>query len=202
MSTGTAAPPPDLRVRIDPDARVLEGGCVLVGGSPARLIRLRPAAAAAVTRWRAGATVGDERAMRALARRLLDAGLLIPDPAPAATAELAVVVPVHGRVPQLARCLEAIRRAAPAIIVADDGSPHAGAIEKVATAHGAALVRHPLSRCPAAARNTGFAATASPLVAFVDSNVVVQADSLARLAGHFAEPSTGACAPRVLAAGV
>jgi mycofactocin system glycosyltransferase len=201
-----AAPPPaDLRVRLDPHAIVLDDGCVLVGGSPSRLIRLRPAAVAAVTRWRTGAAVGADPSLRALARRLLDAGLLIPEPAAAAaTGDLAVVVPVHGRVPQLERCLRAIARTAPdaALCVVDDGSSDAdaGAIERLAAAHGAAVVRHPSSRGPAAARNTGLAHTERPLVAFVDSDVIVETGSLARLAGHFAEPSTGAAAPRILSA--
>ena len=42
----------------DPSARRLEGGRVLIGGHPARLLRLTPAGAALVDAWRAGAAIG------------------------------------------------------------------------------------------------------------------------------------------------
>jgi mycofactocin system glycosyltransferase len=130
----------------------------------------------------------------------LDAGILISDPAPSSTAGLAIVVPVHGRPEQLTRCLEAITRTAEGatLTIVDDGSPDPEAIARVGAAHAAVVVRHPVSRGPSAARNTGFAHTDAPLVAFVDSDVVLGSGCLARLAGHFDDPATGAAAPRIL----
>ena len=194
-------PPPDLHVRLAPDTLVRGGGSLLVGGAPSRVIRLAPAAAPHVARWRGGGRVGDG-VPRALARRLLDAGILVPDPAHAGLGEVAVVVPVHGREAALARCLDAIARTAPGapVLVVDDGSPEPAAIAAVAAARGAAVVRHPECRGPSAARNTGVVATTAPVVVFVDSDIAVEPGCVARLAGHFGDPATGAVAPRVLAA--
>jgi mycofactocin system glycosyltransferase len=84
------------------------------------------------------------------------------------------------------------------VLVVDDGSPHPAAIAAVAAAHGAEIIHHPVARGPAAARNTGLTTTRAPLVAFIDSDIVVAAGCLARLTGHFADPGTGAVAPRVM----
>jgi mycofactocin system glycosyltransferase len=193
------AAPAALRVGLAPGVLVGDGGRVLVGGAPSRLIRLSDAGAALVTGWTAGAPIGTAAAPQTLARRLLDGGLLVPDPAPAATADLAVVVPAHGRERALARCLRSIADAAPdaALIVVDDGSPDPGAVAAVAAAHRATLVRHDRPRGPSAARNSGLARVRAPLVAFVDSDVVVPPGCLARLAGHFADPAVAAVAPRI-----
>ncbi len=198
----SSLPPAELRVRLDPDVRLRGGGGVLIGGVPSRLIRLTSAGAAHVRRWRAGDTIGAGRAARALARRLLDAGLLLPEPDPTPTSGLTVIVPVHGREVQLARCLAAISRTAPnaAVLVIDDGSRDAAAIARVASEYGARVIRHRTSRGPGAARNTGYAESDSPLLAYVDSDVVLETGCLSRLAGQFADPAVGAAAPRVLAA--
>jgi mycofactocin glycosyltransferase len=195
-----ASPPATLRVELAPHTRVHDHGRVLVGGVPGRLLKLHPHATDTVTRWRSGAEIGAGPGIGALARRLLDAGLLLPDPAPGSTAELAVIVPTHGRPAQLDRCLEAIRCTAPdaALVVVDDGSPDPNAITRIASAHTATLIRHQLRRGPAAARNTGATATDRPLITFVDSDVAVEPGCLARLAGAFQDPATGAVAPRVL----
>jgi mycofactocin system glycosyltransferase len=59
-----------------------------------------------------------------------------------------------------------------------------------------------VSRGPAAARNSGLAASSTPVVAFVDSDVVVPpswAEWAGPLLGHFADSCVGAVAPRVRA---
>ena len=127
-------PPAAAGMRLSPDVqlRVADGGRLLIGGYPGRLVRLTPAGAALVARWRAGEPVGLDRADRpggadrpgsadrpggpdrpdgadradaagpaersgpALARRLLDAGMVHPvwDPiGPAGPAD--PVHPVH-----------------------------------------------------------------------------------------------------------
>lgn len=204
-----AAPPPaGFGVRLAPGVLVRDGGRVLAGGVPLRLVRLSPAGAALVARWRAGAPLGEGGSERVLARRLLDGGLLDARPAPAADdvwrAAIAIVVPARDRPEMLARCLRSLRGSAgpePDLVVVDDGSRDAAAIARTAAACGGRIVRHTASRGAGAARNTGLAATTAPLVAFVDSDVVVDADDgwLRRLVAHLDDPAVGAVAPRVRA---
>src|SRR4051794_39357885 len=79
----------------DPSARRLEGGHVLVGGHPARLLRLTSAGASLVDAWRAGEPIGRGTGARALADRLIAAGLAHPRPASGSftPADVAVVIP-------------------------------------------------------------------------------------------------------------
>lgn len=57
---------------------MIAGGSVLVGGSPVRVLRLTSAGSRQVASWFAGAPVPDGAGARALARRLLDAGIAHP----------------------------------------------------------------------------------------------------------------------------
>jgi mycofactocin system glycosyltransferase len=198
----TEVPPAALAVALHPAVRVLDRGRVLVGGAPLRVISLTEDGARAIRDWGAPSPVGERRARRALARRLLDAGVLSPHPAPAApTSELTVVVPARGRPAQLARCLEGVSASCPRspVVVVDDGSRDPAAIHAVCSQHGVAVLRHDVCRGPAAARNSGLAASSTPYVAFVDSDVVVPVSWAALLLGHFADPCVGAVAPRVRA---
>jgi len=202
--TTAELPPADLRVRADPDVLVRDGGRLLVGGVPPRLVRLTESGAEVMARWSRGDVVGAEEGRRRLARLLLDAGMLLTDPRASGHLPLVpvqAVVPTHGRTRQLDRCLASIVATAPAtpVLVVDDGSPDPEAVRRVADRHGAAVVRHAERRGPAAARNTGLRHTRGELIAFVDSDVVVEPSTLARLAAHFADPRLGAAAPRVLA---
>ena len=188
-------PDPDacaLPVVLDADVRRLDGGRVLLGGDPGRLVRLRDSDV--VVRLAAG----EGGALASLARTLVDGGLAHPRPGPAGLHDLTVVVPVRDRSEELARCLQALGGAVPVVVV-DDGSVDPKAVARVAAAHGARVV-HRTGTGPAGARNAGVAATTSPLVAFVDSDVVVPPGWLAALVGHFADPRTAAVAPRVRAA--
>ena len=115
---------------------------------------------------------------------------------------VSVVVPVRDRPGELARLLGALAATAPGIaevVVVDDGSTDADATAHVAAAHGARVVRHPVSRGPAAARNTGAAAATGELVAFLDSDVVPEPGWLAPLLGHLADPAVVLAAPRIVA---
>ncbi len=68
-------------MRLTPDAgtRLVAGGSVLIGGSPVRVLRLTPAGARQVADWFAGTPVPSGAGARALARKLLDAGIAHPD---------------------------------------------------------------------------------------------------------------------------
>ena len=170
--------------------------------SSLRVLRLSTGGARAIGDWGLPSPVGVGPARRALARRLLDAGVLSPHPAPAApTSALTVVVPVRDRPGQLARCLEGVRASCPRspVLVVDDGSRDPAAVHAVCAEHRVAVIRRDVSGGAGAARNSGLAASSTPYVAFVDSDVVVPPSWAAPLLGHFADPCVGAVAPRVRA---
>ena len=197
-------PPPWLRLRPDARLTVADRGRLLVGGHPGRLLRLSPSGAAVVQAWFRGEPVGPAPAAADLARRLLDAGIVHPvlpetvaEDGPAVT----VVIPTLDGIEDLKRCLAAVRAADPdvPVVVVDDGSADGAAVRRAAARSRARLLRHPARRGAAAARNTGLAAVGTPLVAFVDHDVVVSPGWLRRLRLYFADPCVAAVAPRVTA---
>jgi mycofactocin glycosyltransferase len=191
--------PAGFRLRADPGARTLADGTVITGGYPIRVLRLSPAGARHVAGWWGGAPVPANPKARALARRLLDTGIAHPllERGTAEKPEVTVVVPVRDRHAELARCLGGLT-GGPRVIVVDDGSRDPAAIQSVAAAAGASVVRRPVNGGPAAARNTGLAAADTPLVAFLDSDCVPGPGWLDELLPHFADPAVGAVAPRIV----
>ncbi len=191
--------PAGFRLRPDPGTRTLAGGTVITGGYPIRVLRLTPAGTRHVAGWWEGAPVPGNLKARALARRLLDTGIAHPllEEGPAENPEVTVVVPVRDRHAELARCLAGLTGGLPVIVV-DDGSRDPAAIQSVAAAAGASVVRRPVNGGPAAARNTGLAAAETPLMAFLDSDCVPGPGWLDALLPHFADPAVGAVAPRIV----
>lgn len=188
-----------MRVVLDEQARVWRGGTLVAGGSPWRLVRLSPAAAAAVERLRAAGADGrriEDAGERRVAEQLIERGLAHPVPEAAVLdGRVVVVVPAHDRAELLDACLRSLQGVA--VLVVDDGSREAAAIQRTVAAHGATLVRHARNRGPGAARNTGLAATDAPIVAFLDSDCTATPAWLERLVGHFDDPRVGIVAPRV-----
>jgi mycofactocin glycosyltransferase len=183
--------------------RTLDGGAVLLGGSPYRMLRLGPAGAAHVARWWAGEPVAGSPGAQALARRLLATGIALPVPVPSggpAPGDVTVVIPVRDRPAELALCLSGLRspQPAPRVLVVDDGSADPAAVAAVAGDAGADYLLRPVNGGPAAARNTGLAAAGTPLVAFLDSDCVPGPGWLDRLLPHFADPVVAAVAPRIV----
>ena len=202
--SGDEPVPAGFRLRADPGTRMLAGGTLLVGGSPTRLLRLSSPGARQVASWWAGAPVADQPAARALARRLLDAGIAHPTPAglqaaPVSLDDITVVIPVRDRHAELARCLAGLC-CAPRVIVVDDCSRDPAAIAAIAGRAGASVLRRARNGGPGAARNTGLRAADTPLVAFLDSDCVPGPGWLDRLLSHFADPAVGAVAPRIVPA--
>lgn len=195
-------PPPALlpdgfAVRLNRLVRVADGGRALIGGAPTRVLYLTEAAVGMLDDR--VVTVSDART-RALADRLLEAGLADPVPASLPDADEAgvtFVVPVFGRPAALDRLLASIGRG-PAVIVVDDCSPDRAAIMDVAAAHGARFIPLAENGGPARARNEGLKHVTTPFVAFVDSDIVVDPGATAALLRHFADPRVGLAAPRVL----
>src|SRR3954454_15237410 len=187
--------PDGYAVRLDPRTRRRQGGRVLLGGSPLRLMRLRPPAQELLT---SGRLVVRDAAGAALAARLLDAGLAVPDLPPATgPADVTVVIPVRNRPDALCRLLTALdddraTRGLP-IVVVDDGSAAPVRLP------GVRVVRHDTALGPAAARNAGLRSATTEFVAFLDSDCVPLTGWLDRLRPHLADPRLAVVAPRVVA---
>ena len=208
--------PAGMRLAPDPATRLLGAapatgrdpgpgqGRVLVGGSPVRVLRLTAAGARQVAGWLDGTPVPAAPAARALARRLLDAGLVHPDlgaapdlPGVPGPGDVTVVIPVRDRHAELARCLDGLR-GAPHVLVVDDASAEPAAIKAIAAARGADTISRPVNGGPGAARNSGLRAARTDLVAFLDSDCVPEPGWLTRLLPLFADPAVGAVAPRIV----
>ena len=189
-------------VEVDPGARLHAGpaGALLVGGQPLRVLKLNPAAARAVARWRDGGEPAGPAEI-ALATRLHAAGLAVlrTDAAPWTAADVTVVVPVRDRAGTLDRCLASVGDG-PRVLVVDDASRDPAAVARVAAKHGADLVVRPVNGGPGAARNTGLAAVTTPLVAFVDSDCLLPPGWLAGLLPVLAD-GTAVVGPRVVGRG-
>lgn len=199
MSEGPLLPPPQLRVRLDRAVWRSAGSEVLLGGSPPRLLRLSARARATLDMWIGGLPVGDAARDRALARRLLDAGIVHPVVAEAARHgpdDVAVVVPARNRAEMLALCLDSVGPVGEVVVV-DDGSSDPSRIAAVAAAAGARVLRHPVALGPGAARNSGLRATTHPVVAFLDSDCVARRGWLPLLLAHLDDDAVAAAAPRI-----
>ncbi|HEX7132087.1 MAG TPA: mycofactocin biosynthesis glycosyltransferase MftF, partial [Iamia sp.] len=195
-------PPPlpdGLRIALDPGVRRIEGGRVLVGGSPLRLLRVTAAGSGVIDRLASGDPVPTTGGGARLVRRLLDAGMAHPrldavEPS-FGLGDVAVVIPVRGTAAAVGPTLAALGPAGQVVVV-DDGSP-----EPLAGLAGVTVLRHDVSRGPAAARETGWRATDHPVIAFVDAEVVPEPAWLDRLLLHLADPAVAAVAPRIVPTG-
>lgn len=99
---------------------------------------------------------------------------------------LSVVIPVHNGGPDFERCLRRLRDSDQAefeLIVVDDGSTDDSA--DVARSAGAIVVSHATPLGPAAARNLGAQAASSDIVFFLDADVAVHRETLARAVSRF-----------------
>ena len=197
--------PPAWRLTLDPATARRAGGRVLFGGTPFRIWRLNERAAAVVDRLAAGEPIGEDDASQSLARRLIDAGMANPKPADSSRspADVTIVVPFFGAATELATTLAALASLGaagdgeqPGAIVVDDGSSDRGA-GAVAARYGARLERHATNRGPAAARNTGWRAASTEVVAFLDAGCIPDARWLATLVPHLDDPEVAAVAPRI-----
>lgn len=173
---------------------------LISGGSPWRLVRLSDVGSHLVSGWLSGDPVGTDRASGALARRLVDGGLVHPDRSTRrpVRGEVDAVVPVRDDAVGLEAVLRVLSRTPSLhVVVVDDGSLDAASVARVAHAHDATLVRREEPGGPGAARNLGLAASDAPIVAFLDADVVPEHDWLEGLLPYFDDPAVGAIAPRV-----
>lgn len=186
--------PDGFGVRIDPRVRAFSGGRILIGGSPARLLRLAPEAAAMIGDGYLEVT--DQRSAT-VARRLLDSGVGNPRPRLLPSPEqVTVVVPLRDNAAGLDRLLAGISEHH-RVIVVDDGStePVRDPLRRAAVT----VLRHDRALGPSAARNAGLRAATTDYVAFLDSDVVPRTGWLEVMLGHFSDPEVALVAPRIVA---
>ncbi|MHA6804391.1 mycofactocin biosynthesis glycosyltransferase MftF [Salinifilum ghardaiensis] len=185
----SAAPPEGTVLRSDASLRRFAADSVLLGGSPLRLLRLGSRGAAVVTGWLNGERLGPGRGEQRLARQLIDAGLLHPEPPPGrfAPSDVTLVAPVKDDPSGVRRLWRATAELGDRVLV-DDGS---------AAPLPEAAVRHETPRGPAAARDAGWQRAGTELVAFVDADVRPEPGWLEPVLAQFADPAVAAVAPRV-----
>ncbi len=191
--------PDRVRIALDPEISFWAGGSVAMGGAPWRVVKLADSARPFLDDLRSAGPLGcvsTSNLERAVARHLLNRGLAHPviEPMPR-TLSVTVLIPAYDRVEQLEACLTSL--SGEDVVVIDDASLGAEEVRRVVESHGARLLRHACNRGPAAARNTGLAATTSPFVAFVDSDCLPEKGWLDQLLPHFTDPLVAAVAPRV-----
>ena len=190
--------PDGFAVQVDRRVRTFAAGSALLGGSPTRLLRLEPQAQTML----AGGRLEVRDAVSAqLARTLLDATVAHPRPAGGPShRDVTVVIPVRNNAFGVYRLVMSLRGMR--VIVVDDGSDSPIRLDDFAGARCAVeVLRHPRSKGPAAARNTGLAACTTDFVAFLDSDVVPHRGWLEALLGHFCDPSVALVAPRIVGLG-
>src|SRR6476620_4467307 len=102
--------------------------------------------------------------------------------------ELSIIVPVHNGAGTLRACLDALLRApgpARELTVIDDESRDDSAA--IAVSMGVRTIRCAHNRGCGAARNSGEKETTGPILVFVDSDVVIQPDTLQRISKFMSE---------------
>jgi mycofactocin glycosyltransferase len=187
--------PDGFAVQVDRRVRVLGAGAALLGGSPTRLLRLAPAAQ---TMLEGGRLEVHDAVSAQLARTLLDATVAHPRPAGGPShRDVTIVIPVRNNMVGVRRLVASLRGLR--VIVVDDGSATPVQHSDLEGAHcDLEVLRHPASRGPAAARNTGLKACGTDFVAFLDSDVVPRRGWLEALLGHFCDPTVALVAPRIV----
>lgn len=178
-----------LVVRLHDD--VVVGPVVVRAG---RVLRLAPAARQMLAD-REVEVASD--ATRALAERLLDLDLARPvGTPPQHLSDVTVVVPVRDNASGVERLLASLGGAV-SVVVVDDASSDPGSLPRITARHGADLLRLARNVGPSAARNAGLRRVSTSLVAFVDSDVVVDAAALTALLADLVDPRVAVVAPRV-----
>lgn len=195
--------PGSMRVRLDSTWRRPDGGNTVIAGSPLRLFRLSEGGAHVIGLAEQGA-VPATGAIRQLLDRFVDAGAVhpVPERGRLTLTDVTVVVPAFDRLPA---SLDTLADSGVRTIIVDDASPRPLELP-VGTPSSVVIVRRDDNGGPAAARNTGLAEVATPLVLFLDADVLLPCDGvtfpawLAPLLDHFGDERVALVAPRIVSA--
>jgi glycosyltransferase involved in cell wall biosynthesis len=118
---------------------------------------------------------------------------VISEPSTPSAPRISVLVCTLNGAERLGRCLDTVRLQslgeAIQLIVVDDGSTDNSA--EVAAAYGAKVIRHPVNRGLAAARNTGIEAAEAPIVATLDDDCEADPKWAERLLDGFVDGVVG-----------
>lgn len=101
---------------------------------------------------------------------------------------ISVIIPVYNAAHSLPRCLEAVNRSEYPdfeCLVVDDGSSDAS--RAMAAESGARILSTGNHRGPACARNLGAAAATGDILLFIDADVCLEPDTMAKIAKAFSE---------------
>jgi|AntAceMinimDraft_6_1070360.scaffolds.fasta_scaffold11654_2 mycofactocin system glycosyltransferase len=187
---------------------------ILMGGSPWRMIQLDDRSGDFARRIHSagvqGLCIANGWESKA-AGELLVRGFLYPitsaqeftnEDIAAAIDNYSVVIPILDRAEQLMDLLKVIRtgdQGRTNVIVVDDGSQNPHEMVKVVADYSASIIRMPVNKGPAAARNAGARETQKHFIVFLDSDCLPTTLWIEQLLGHFEDPSVGVVAPRVRA---
>lgn len=189
-----------LRVVADASLRRHDGGTVLMGGSPLRVVRISERGAAVLADLLDGEPVPAAANVQRLVRRLLDLGMVQPEPvvAPFDHRDVTAVIPVRGLLdPEL---LDGIGRVSRILVVDDASEPPVMAPSVTSSGVEVEVIRRTRRGGPAAARNTGLAEVETEVVAFVDADCAPRPGWLEPLLVQFADPQVAMVTPRIIAA--
>ncbi len=98
-----------------------------------------------------------------------------------------VIIPVFSDAVLLSQCLRSVRASTFSdyeLLVSDDGSANADAIQSVAAQYDARLIRSETRRGSAAARNRAARMASGEQLVFVDADVTLSGETLTRFAGE------------------
>jgi mycofactocin system glycosyltransferase len=160
----------------------------VIAGSPLRLFRLSVGGRTIVEAIEQNQPLPSGHAR--LTDRLVEAGAIHPNPSPSpfTAADVTIVVPAFNAQP-------GVMIAEREVIVVDDASQ-----PPLNPRSGQRVIRLLTNRGAAAARNAGLAEVGTELVAFVDTDVVVEDGWMDSLLPHFSDPLVALVAPRVASA--
>jgi mycofactocin glycosyltransferase len=185
------------RFQLDSSYRRPGNGPQIIGGSPLRLYTVTQAGAdlLATLERAQSVDVPSGSATERLINRFIDGGVIHPvlsdDDDGARAIGLTIVVPSRNDTPPS-------RSGRVRTIIVDDGS--VPPLSSPGTARDAMveIIRLDHNLGPARARNAGLEHVTTPVVAFVDADVEIDDDALARLVWHFDDPTVAVVAPRVM----